>query len=40
MMKVVLLAFWLIAATPLSAGVALDMVTKDASGLTIEVMKV
>jgi hypothetical protein len=40
MMKFVLLAFWLIAATPLSAGVALDMVTKDASGLTIEAMKV
>ena len=40
MMKFVLLAVWLIAATPLSAGVALDMVTKDASGLTIEAMKV
>jgi len=40
MMKVLLIAFWFMAATPLSAGVALDMVTKDASGQTIEAMKV
>ena len=40
MMKVVLIAFWLMAAAPLSAGVALDMVTKGPSGQTIEAMKV
>ncbi len=40
MMKVVLIAFWLMAAAPLPAGVALDMVTKDPSGHTIEAMKV
>ena len=39
-MQAVSIASLILAAAPLYAGVALDMVTKDASGQTIEVMKV